>query len=161
MGRSRACAWSPRAHTNTQVLCGSGDWAPGQACRPGWRGDKWAITGLRKVGKQVRARAGKFSLWEKKIIKSCKLTVHICHSDPSPQNLRQQRAETKAGISRTARGSCGAGRLHTQTRVDRSCRVPGNRTKMRALQAQEWGGQEPGQGRVLDERQGRVVRQGS
>lgn len=32
---------------------------------------------------------------------------------------------------------------------------------MRALQAQEWGGQEPGQGRVLDERQGRVVRQGS
>lgn len=105
MGRSRACAWSPRAHMNTQVLCGSGDWAPGQACRPGWRGDKWAIIGLRKgyllkpVGKQVRTRAGKFSLGKKKIMKSCKLTVHVCHSDPSLQNLRQQRTETKAGIS--------------------------------------------------------------
>lgn len=54
-----------------------------------------------QAGRQAgQTRAGKFSLWEKKkIIKSCKLTVHICHSDPSPQNLRQQRTETKAGIS--------------------------------------------------------------
>lgn len=32
---------------------------------------------------------------------------------------------------------------------------------MCALQDQEWDGRKPGQGRVLDERQGRVVRQGS
>lgn len=62
----------PQGTVNSQVPWGSGDWAPGQACRPGWREGRWAITGLRKgyllklVGKQVRTRAGKFSLWETK-----------------------------------------------------------------------------------------------
>ena len=77
-------------------------------------------------------------------MKSCKLRVHMCHFDPSLQNLRQQKTETKAGVSWTAHGSRGAGHLHTQTRVHMSCRVPWNRTKMCALQDQEWDGRKPG-----------------
>ena len=65
-GADRGCAWSPRARRDREALCGSG------GCRPGCREDRWAITGLRKgfllkpVGKQVRTRAGKLSLWGKK-----------------------------------------------------------------------------------------------
>jgi hypothetical protein len=72
-------------------------------------GDLRARKGLPASG-QLRSgtgnRAGRFSLWEEKQIKSlngCNLTVHIFCGDLSLKDLRQQITKTRqAGISQTA-----------------------------------------------------------
>lgn len=116
---------------------------------------------LKQVGKQVRTRQAN-SLLGKKSYRAVNWTVHICHSDPSPQNLRQQRAETQG---RHFMNSPWLLWCWTPAYTDTCGQVLSGSRKQdgdAALQAQGVGGQEPGQSRVLDAEAGApVVRQGS
>lgn len=149
----------PRAALESSVA--PGDSWPG--LQPGWRGQvghhrvkKRATCSSRWASRSELGQANSL-FGEKKIIQSCKLTVHICHSDPSPQNLRQQRSGDEG---RHFMNSPWLLWCWTPAYTDTCGQVLSGlpETGRRCVPCRpRSGAARVGQGRVLDERQGRVV----